>query len=425
MHQRDRARGGTVLTVKRLSDALFAGARVFAPNFSGEMNLLMTELAADPERAQGVDFVAVQFAGISRADYLAVHPQARQTAFFMTPSVRAGLAQRRVNLQSLDYPGIVRYLRSARFDVVFAQLSVPDAGGWCSAGICADFLPLAWERAKRRVAQLNPRMPRAHGSFRVNLAEIDTIIEAESPLLTYQEPPVTPVEERIGAHVSGLVRDGDTLQFGIGSVPIALARSLSSHRQLKLHTGMVSEAARELWHSGALDRQARITTGVALGSEAFYRDVGAEPSFWFTDAATTHDVVTVASTPRFIAVNSAVEVDLLGQVNAERAGGALLSGPGGLPVFAAAALQSAGGRSLISMAATARGGTVSRIVPELDQSAVCTLPRYLTDVVVTEHGVAELSGRSLDERAQALIGIAAPGYRDALANAWDRIRAGL
>ena len=411
--------------MSRLCDALFAGARVFAPNFSGEMDLLMTELAADPERAKDVEFVAVQFAGISKADYLAVHPQARQTAFFMTPAVRAGLARNRVNLLSLDYPGIVRHFANARFDVVFAHLSVPDADGWCTAGICADFLPLAWKRAERRVAQLNPRMPRAHGSFRVNVTEIDAVVEAESPLLTYQEPRASAVEARIGSHVASLVRDGDTLQFGIGSVPIALARALTSRRQLRLHTGMVSDAAHELWHSGALDRDARITTGVALGTEAFYRDVAEAPAFWFTDVATTHDIATMAAIPRFTAINSAVEVDLLGQVNCERADGALLSGPGGLPAFAAGALQSAGGQSLICMAATAKKGTVSRIVPELDRSAVCTLPRYLTDVVVTEHGVAELRGKPLDERAQALIGIAAPAHRDSLSNAWDAIRAKL
>ena len=205
-------------------------------------------------------------------------------------------------------------------------------------------------------------------------------------------------------------------------MPVALADALTSHRRLRLHTGMVSAALRRLWEAGALDRDARITTGVVLGDAAF-RDFAAElEPLWLTDASHTHDAAAIATIPRFIAINTAVEVDLFGQVNSERANGVIQAGAGGLPAFAQGALASPGGRLLICLGATARGGSVSRIVAALGERALCTLPRQLADVVVTEHGCAEIRDLGLDARAQALIGIVAPVHRDALAAQWDALR---
>jgi hypothetical protein len=166
----------------------------------------------------------VQFPGIDRIDYLALDPTVRQTAFFMSPSVRSGLADGRADLLSLDYPGIVRHLRTMPpVDVAMAQLTPPDGDGWCSAGLASDFAPLVWTPAKRRIAHLNPRLPRTRGSFRVHVSELDGMVEADAPLIEYAESNGGAVEARIGMHVTAFVRDGDTLQFGIGSVPSALA----------------------------------------------------------------------------------------------------------------------------------------------------------------------------------------------------------
>ncbi|NMG76564.1 acetyl-CoA hydrolase/transferase family protein [Aromatoleum diolicum] len=409
--------------MKRLSDALRPGARVFVPALTGESSLLLAELANDPERARDVHFIGVQFPGIGTADYLALHPTVRQTAFFMSPSVRRGMIENRADLLGLDYPGIVRYLEGMEpVDLAYVQLSPPDAQGHCTAGLCSDFVPIVWQRAKRRVAHINPALPRTRGSFTVHVSELHDTIEAESALLAFAEATASDIEDRIGRHVATLIQDHDTLQFGIGSVPVALASALTGHRRLKLHTGMVSEAVRRLWEAGALDRDSRITTGVALGSPDFYRFVAENQRIWFTDAGRTHDVGAIGAIPRFVAINSAIEVDLFGQVNSERANGSIQAGAGGLPAFAQGALRSRGGRSLICMAATAKRGTVSRIVPALNDQGLCTLPRHLADVVVTEHGIAELRGLSLDARAQALIAIAAPEHRDTLADAWDRMR---
>lgn len=409
--------------MSRLVDALRPGMRVFVPTLSAESSLLLDELGADPERASGVVFTGVQFPGIDRADYLALHPRARQTAFFMSASVRAGLAQGRAELLSLDYLGIARHLReSAPMDLSIAHLTTPDADGWCSPGLASDFMPLVWSRARKRVAHFNPRMPRTQGSFRVHVSELDAAEEADLPLNAFVEPPAGEVEAQIGRHVAALVRDGDTLQFGIGSVPLALAGTLSAHRGLRFHGGLVSSALRTLWEAGAMDRDAPIVTGVVLGDAGFHDFAAQLPALRVMDVTKTHDPAVLARIPRFVAINAAAEVDLFGQVNGERVGGMIQAGSGGLPAFAQGALASPGGRLLICLGATARKGTVSRIVPVLGDQSLCTLPRYLADAVVTEHGVAELRHLSLDARAEALIGIAAPEHRAGLQDAWRAIR---
>ena len=409
--------------MKRLVDALQPGQRVFVPTLSTESALLHDELRADPERARGVTFCGVQFPGIDRIDYLALHPQARQVGHFMSPGLRIGLAQGRADLLCLDYLGIARQLRDEPpVDLAIAQMTPPDADGFCSPGLAADFMPLVWARARRRVAHLNPLLPRTRGSFRVHVSELAFSVDAETALPDFTGPRSGAIEARIGAHVAPLVRDGDTLQFGIGAVPAALAQALTAHRRLRFHGGMLPSAMQTLWEAGAMDRDARVTTGVVLGDGAL-RDVAArlEP-LWLTDVTQTQGGAALAAIPRLVAINSAVEVDLFGQVNSERAGGVVQAGAGGLPAFAQGALASIGGRLLICLPASARRGQVSRIVPALDEQALCTLPRYLTDAVVTEHGVAELRGLSLDARAQALIAIAAPEHRGRLSSAWDSIR---
>ena len=419
-------RARTMQSSPRLTDAFAPGQRVFVPTMSGESARLAEELAEDPERARGVTFCGAMFPGIDRIDYLATHPEARVEAFFMSPSVRRGLAAGRAKLLALDYHALARHVQeSPPPDIALAQLTPPDADGWCHPGLAVDFLPLVWARATRRVAHLNPRLPRIASSFRVHVSEIDVAVEAERPPLTWREPTCGEIESRIGAHVAGLVRDGDTLQFGIGSVPVALAGSLASHRRLRIRGGMVSGSLRTLWEAGALDRDARITTGLVLGDEPLHAFAGELPTLWLTDVRHTHDPVALGAIPRFVAINSAVEVDLFGQVNAERASGALQAGSGGLPVFAAAALASPGGRLLVCLPATARAGAVSRIVPALGSQGLCTLPRHLADTVVTEYGAAELRWLDIDARAEALIAIAAPEHRAALAQAWAALRAAL
>ena len=410
--------------LQHLTDVLSPGMRVFTPTMSNESALLVQDLQKNPEAARGVNFYGIQFPGIDTTDYLSVHPESRQSGYFMTPALRAGLLTGRASLMSLDYTGIANHLQYGEpMDLAIAQVSEPDADGWCSPGLSCDFMPLVWARARSRIAHINHRMPRIASSFRIHISQLDASVVSEQPLLDFNAPQVAgEIETRIGAFVAGLILDGDTLQLGIGSVPLAIATSLTSHRKLRFHGGLVSSALQTLWETGALDQDARITTGVILGNQAF-RDFSADlNNLWLAPVTETHSVSRMAGIDRFIAINSAVEVDLFGQVNSERTNGTLTAGSGGLPAFAQGALSSPGGRLLICLASTARKGTVSRIVPALGADAVCTLPRYMADTVITEYGVAEVRGLSLHERAHALIAIAAPGHRETLNQAWSAMR---
>lgn len=408
--------------MKRLLETLAPGQRVWVPSLSNESRPLHEALQADPERARDVCFAGLLFPGIDRVDYLSLHPQARQLGWFMTPSLRQGLAQGRAELRPLDYLGLARSLQEDEpFDLAIAHLSLPDAEGWCSPGLACDFLPLVWPRARRRVAHLNPRMPRLAASFRVHVSEIDAFVETDAPLLDLADPTPGEVELAIGRHVAGLVRDGDTLQFGIGGVPLSVGRALVGHRRLRFHGGMLPSAVRTLWEAGAMDRDAPLTTGVVLGDAALREFAAQLPGLRLADVRHTHDPAYLGTLPRFMAINGGIEVDLFGQVNAERAGGVLQAGAGGLPAFVQGALASPGGCAITCLPSTARGGSVSRIVPALDAQGLVTIPRHLADTVVTEHGVARLRGLGLAQRAQALIAIADPAHRDALSQAWDAI----
>jgi acyl-CoA hydrolase len=408
---------------KHLTDALSPGMRVFTPTMSNESALLSQELTDRPEAARGVEFCGVQFPGIDKTDYLAIHPESRQTGYFMSTAMRVGLATGRASLLSLDYLGIAHHLlHSEPMDLAIAQVSEPDADGWCAPGLSCDFMPLVWPRARRRIAHINPRMPRIASGFRIHMSQLHGNVVCEKPLLDFNDPHTGELEVRIASLVSSLVRDGDTLQFGIGSLPLAIGGSLTGHRNLRFHGGLVSSALQTLWDAGALDRDARVTTGVVLGNQDF-RDFAADlKNLWLAPVTETHSLAHMVKITRLIAINSAVEVDLFGQVNSERANGVLAAGAGGLPAFAQGVLASPGGRLLICLASTTRKNNVSRIVPALGADAICTVPRYLVDTVITEHGIAEIRGLSLHERAQALISIAAPEHREPLNQAWSAMR---
>lgn len=393
--------------------------RVWVSSMSTQSEMLRRAFEEDPEKAAGITFMGTAFPGIDTLNYLGLHPQARQVGFFMTPWLREGLAQRRAELMPLDYMGMSRHLQTMPpVDVAIAQLTPPDADGWCSPGLSADFLPLVWPRARLKLAHLNPRMPRTRGSFRVHISEIDTAVEADLPLLAFHETSIGATEAAIAAHLTELVRDGDTLQFGIGGVPMAVANGLSSHRKLRIHSGMLGNAVRTLWSAGALDPDASVVGGVLLGDESLHDFARGFDKLWMTDVRHTHDPEVIGRTPRFVAINGAVEVDLWGQINSERANGVIQAGAGGLPAFAHAAMRSEDGRLVICLPAITRKGDVSRIVPALSSASLCTVSRHLADAVITEHGVAELRGLSVHQRAQALISIAAPHHRESLEQAW-------
>lgn len=410
-------------SVADIAARLRPGMTVFVPGMSGESLPFYDELQRNPACAESVTFIGAHYPGLNR-DYLALHPTARFRGYFMSPPLRKGLADGRVDLMPLDYCGVLHDLQAAQIDVVIAQVAPPDETGTCSLGASYDFVPGIWSRARLRIAHVNPRLPRTRGSFAVRAQDCDLAFEATSDLPTLASEPVDAVSERIAAHVAGLIADGATLQFGIGRLQGAILSALKQHRGLRVYSGMVTPAVLELLQAGAIASEGAIDTGVALGDSAFYEQLNEHPAFYFRPVGETHDVRRLAGIPNFCAINSALEVDLFGQVQADHLSGRLVAGVGGLPAFCSGAHLSAGGRSIIALPATVGHGRTSRITAGKLPSLVA-LRRHEADYVVTEHGVAALRTLSVNDRARALISIAAPEFRESLAAEWHSIERGL
>jgi acyl-CoA hydrolase len=398
---------------------LHPGMTVFVPGMSGESLAFFDLLRSHPDRAEGLCFVGAHFPSVNHNDYLGLHPTARLRAYFMSPSVRGKLASGRVDLLPLDYAGIVRDLESTvKIDLAIAQVSSPDANGMCSLGPSLDFLPSVWNRARLRIAHVNPLLPRTHGTFAISLKDCTLAFESEAPVPTLAGEATDAATQRHAQLVAELVADGDTLQFGIGRLQTAILHALKGHRRLRILSGMVSPGVFDLLQCGALSDEHRIECGVALGEAAFYHRLDGEPRFCFRPVRETHDVRRIAAINNFCAINSAIEVDLFGQVNVDCLKGRLVAGVGGLPAFAAGARLSCGGRSIIALPATGDAGRTSRIACPQNHPAPVALPRHEADYVVTEFGVADLRGRGIQARAEALIAIAAPQFREDLAADW-------
>jgi len=390
--------------------------RVYIQGAVGEPLALRGVLAAAPEALSGVGLTSCLVPGINDFDYAALDARASLTTFMMSPALRASFEAGRTRLRRIPYSEIARaFLTETPFDLAILQVAPPDAAGLCSLGPCADFAPLVWPRARRRLAFINPRWPAARSGPAIPRSAIDVAIELEGPFITH-DPGVPGAEQRaMAARVAALIPDGAAVQTGIGGAPEAVVEQLKTHRRLRIRSGLVTAGHQILAAAGALDEDAEHLTGVALGGEAF---VGwAAGRFTFADVTVTHGAEYLAGAPRLFTVNSALEVDLFGQANVEWRGERLVSGLGGAPDFARAALRSDGGRAILALPATAARGRISRIVPRLEASRV-SLSRDDADLVVTEQGVADLRGLGLHARAAALIAVAAESHREPLERAW-------
>lgn len=408
----------TQLTLPEVLSRLKPGMTVYVSGMSGESTALYEALQANPAAAAGVRFVGALFPGINRSDYLGLAPDARQRAYFMLPGLRKGLLDQRAELMPLDYPGIYRDLgRLPEIDIAFVQLSPPDASGICSLGVSCDFQAAVWMRAKQRIAHINPRMPRTRSTFPVRYADLDAAFEMDQEILSYDAGTPGDAMRTHAGLVASLVRDGDTLEFGVGKLQSGILAALSEHQRLRVWSGMASAPILPLLDRGVITGKASVNIGVALGSADFYERTGSDEAFCFRPVNETHDVPTIAAFDNFCAINSAVEVDLFGQINAESANGRLIAGVGGLPAFVAGALQAPSGRSIIALPASTENGR-SRIVARLAGPGLAAFPRHSADYVVTEFGIAALRELDLAQRAAALIKIAAPEHRDTLAARW-------
>lgn len=348
-----------------------------------------------------------------------MHPDAKFTGLFITPELAASYDAGKVRFMPLSYSGMYRYLESLRIDLALIQVGPSRRKGHFSLGSSVHFVPAILDHTETVVAEVNEELPAPGRSIEIDAARLDYMAPVEHSLLSLETGPPSETSRKIGALIAGLVRDGDRVQVGIGKVPSAVLEALHSHSRLVCHGGLIGDAMIDLHEAGALDPSYPLVCTSVIGTQRIYDWVDRRADVHVSPVSHTHDVRVMAGIERLVAINSVLAVDLTGQANAEMVGGRQVGGSGGLSDFIRGARLSKGGRSILALPSTAARGKISRIVADF-AGDVASSPRVDADYVVTEHGVAELWDKSIDERARALIDIADPAFRAMLAEAWQQ-----
>jgi 4-hydroxybutyrate CoA-transferase len=350
-------------------------------------------------------------------------PHFRHRALFVGPNARRAVAEGRADFVPVFLSDVPELFTSGALplDAVFVNATPPDAHGFCSLGVSVEAMHAAIDAAKTVIVQLNRAMPRTLGESFIHVSQIDFGVDVDEPVHEVSKPVIGEVERRIGHHIADLVEDGATLQFGIGAIPTATAEFLVDKKDLGIHTEMFTDAVVDLVEAGVItgDRKARnrgkLVAAFMMGTRKLYDFVADNPMVEMRPVDFTNDTHVIRSFTNMTAINSAIEVDLTGQVVADSIGYRVYSGIGGQMDFIRGAALAPGGRPIIALPSTAGAdGSVSRITPALKEGAGVVTTRAHVRTVVTEYGVAELWGKSLRERAQALISIAHPDHRDYL-----------
>jgi 4-hydroxybutyrate CoA-transferase len=346
----------------------------------------------------------------------------RHRALFVGPNARRAINEGRADYIPVFLSDVPRLFESGELslDAVLVNATPPDRHGFCSLGVSAEAMHAAIRAARTVIVQFNRSMPRTLGESFIHVDDIDLAVEVDVP--PYEHLPQVPseVEQRIGQHVATLVADGATIQLGIGAIPAATAAALRDHRDLGVHTEMFTDTVMDLVEAGVVTgnrkerNRGKIVTAFLMGSRRLYEFVDDNPMIEMRSVDFTNDTHVIRSFSRMTAINSAIEVDLTGQVVADSIGSRVYSGVGGQMDFIRGAALAPEGRAIIALPSTAGDGSISRIVPALATGAGVVTTRAHVRTVVTEWGVAELFGRSIRERAAALIAIAHPDHRDRL-----------
>ncbi len=312
-------------------------------------------------------------------------------------------------------------------DVVLCMVSPPDEHGYCSFGVSVDYTKPAAESARVVIAEVTPNMPRTLGDSFIHVSRIDHIVECNSGPIIMKPPAIGELDEKIGSHCAELIRDGDCLQLGIGAMPDSILGFLKHKKDLGIHTEMFSDGVVDLVEAGVITcakknfHPGKMVATFFMGTEKLYRFVHNNPMVQMFTVDYTNNPAIIAQNDNMVSVNSSLQVDFAGQAASESIGYKQFSGSGGQADFIRGASWSRGGRSILAFHSTAAGGRISRIVPHLDEGSIVTTTRTDIHYIVTEYGIADLRGKSMPQRAQALISIAHPDFRDELRAEFRRI----
>lgn len=353
-------------------------------------------------------FLEPQYAGIFR-----------HVSQFLDRGTRQAYREGRVDPLPAFYYQMPKYYREHPADVFFVMLTEPDEEGNCSYGLNADYSVANIEAAKTVVAQINPSLPWTYGA-KVSLDKLDYIVIHDQPLPELTKSETGGVEEQIAAHIVPFIQDGACLQLGIGGLPNAILNFLKDKKHLGIHSEVLSDGIIDLYESGAIDNscktldKGKIVSNFLIGTKRLFDFADHNPDLLVVPVDYTNDPYVIAQNDNVISINSCLQVDLLGQVNADTIGGKQYSGCGGQIDFVRGAQMSKGGKSFITLPSTAKKGTVSRIIPHMETGTPVTTSRFDVQYICTEYGVVNLSGKTVKERAEALIGIAHPDFRGEL-----------
>jgi acyl-CoA hydrolase len=406
-------------TADEALESVKSGMRVYIQPGCAEPETLVEALMRRAPYVYGVEIVHMMTMGC--APYVAPEMAGhfRHNAVFIGANVRAAINDGRADYTPIYLSEIEALFESGQMpiDVALIEVSPPDPHGFCSFGVGVDTTLTAAKVAKHVVAQINDYMPRTYGDSFINVDDIDAFVESSRPLCALKQAIVTDLQVAIAKKVTGLIEDGAVLQTGIGGIPDAVLPLLMDRKDLGVHSELVSDGVIPLIEAGVLTgarknfKPRKIILGFALGTKKLFDFMDNNPIFEFHPTAYTNDPVLIARNDSMVAINSAIQVDLTGQVCSDSIGTTFYSGIGGQVDFLRGATRSKGGKPIIAIPSTAKQGKISRIVPVLDAGAGVVTSRGLVRYIVTEYGVAYLHGKSIRERAKALIDIAHPDFR--------------
>ena len=411
-----------IVSAAQAVEQIASGEQIFLHGGAATPTALLEALVARSGQLEDVSVIHLHCEGPGPHLAPAMARSFRHRALFIGENARAAIAEGRADYIPTFLSDAPRLFAKGLLPLHAALLNVsaPDAHGFCSLGTSVDVALSAARSARRVIAQLNKSMPRTLGDGFIHQSAIDLAVEVDAPPYEHARAALGEVERQIGAHVAELIPDGATVQLGIGAIPAAVAESLRSHRDLGIHTEMFTDAVVDLVERGVVNgalkevNRGKIVAAFAIGTSRLYRFLHDNPMIEMRPADYTNDTSIIRRFRRMVALNSAIEVDLTGQVCADSIGPRLYSGVGGQMDFIRGASLADEGRAIIALPSTAARGKVSRIAGQLKAGAGVVTTRAHVQTVVTEYGVAELHGRSLRERARSLIAIAHPAFRDEL-----------
>ena len=401
-------------------DHIGPGTQIVVPLAVGEPVTLLDEIERVGHDLEGVRIH--QMHALHDRPYLhgEFGDKLRHIAYFLSHVTRESFARGHCDLVPANFSEVPDHLRQLRDQLVLAAASLPDRHGYVSLGTNADYTASLIGRA-RFFVECNAQMPRAAGRHQLHLSQLEGWCEADYPLLEVPPAEPTDVDRRIARFVTERIPDGATIQTGIGGVPNAVMSGLVHHRDLGIHTELITDGLIDLVERGVVTgsrkriNRTKIVGTFALGTRRLYEFLHENPAVEMWPVRYVNNPRVIGDEPGFVSINSTLEVDLLGQVASESIGSRMYSGSGGQADFARGAMYSEGGQGFVVLHATAKGGTVSRITPTLTPGAAVTTIKNTVDKIVTEYGVAELRGATVRQRSERLIAIAHPDHREHLA----------